>query len=103
LLYASIYYAIAVLVAEAIVWMKSFVARLSVLSLLCLGLGLLSMLPIYGGGGHGPMRWRTLGEFLKELNTLYGAGAIPMVYGVTFLFLVGYLLVINRKKQKPCF
>ena len=90
-------------------WIKSFVARLSVLSLLCLGLGLLSMLPVYGGGGHGPMCWRTLAELLNELNLLYGAGAIPIVYGVTPLLLGGYLLVKNRKgqnrqqKRKSCF
>ena len=57
------------------------------------------MLPVYGGGGHGPMRWQNLAEFLNELNMLYGAGAIPTVYGVTLLLLGGYLLVKNRKGQ----
>ena len=27
------------------------------------------------------------------------AGAIPMVYGVTLLFIIGYLLVINCKNR----
>ena len=69
-------------------------------SLLCLGLELLTMLPVYGGGGHGPMRWRTLAEFLNELNMLYGLGAIPMVYGITLLLLGGYLLIKNRRKRE---
>ncbi len=64
---------------------------------------------VHAGGGHGPMRWRTLAEFLNELNMLYGVGAIPMVYGITLLLLGGYLLVKNRKgqnrqqKRKSCF
>jgi len=97
LLYAGIYYVIAVLLAKVIVRLKSFVARVSILSFLCLGLGLLAFLPVYGGGGHGPMRWRTLTQFLNEINMLYGAGAIPIVYGATLLFLGGYLLIKNRK------
>jgi hypothetical protein len=100
LVYMGSYYVMAILLAKVVMRIKSFVARLSVLSLLCLGLGLLTMLPVYGGGGHGPMRWQTLKEFFNELNMLYGAGAIPMVYGATLLFLAGYLLVKNRKKSK---
>jgi hypothetical protein len=99
LLFAGIYYVIAILMAKTILRLKSPVARLSVLSIICISLGLLTILPVYGGGGHGPMRWQTLAGFFNELNMTYGGGAIPVIYGVSLLLLVVYLLLKNRKPK----
>jgi hypothetical protein len=98
LVYAGIYYGLSVMVAKAITMINNRVARLCTLVALSLGLVFMTQFPIYGGGGHGPIKWLSLTEFLIDLNKSYGAGTVQIVYG-TAILLCGILLFRKPKKN----
>jgi hypothetical protein len=98
LVYAGIYYVISVMVARAITMIKNQVARLCTLVALSLGLVFMTQFPIYGGGGHGPIKWISLTEFLIDINKSYGAGTVQILYG-TVILLCGILLFRKPKKN----
>lgn len=97
LVYAGIYYGLSVMVAKVITMIKNRAARLCTLVALSLGLVFMTQFPIYGGGGHGPIKWLSLAEFLLELNKSYGPGTVQIVYGFAIL-LCGILLFRKTRK-----
>ena len=95
--YIGIYYGISVLLAKVISLMKGWLAKISIILVLGSSLVFMTQFRIYGGGGHGPIRWRTLFELSTEVNRSYGAGTVQIVYGVTIIMLCGFLWLGNRK------
>jgi hypothetical protein len=85
------------MVAKAITMIKNRVARLCILVALSLGLVFTTQFPIYGGGGEGPIKWVSLTEFLIDINKSYGAGTVPIVYGIAICLCV---ILLFRKPKK---
>lgn len=94
--YFGIYYGISVALAKGISMIRSGKARNIMVSIVVLGLGVLTQLPIYGGGGHGPMRWGTLSA---AFGKAYGPSTLLMVY-VPAILVVSVLIVHRYKRTK---
>jgi hypothetical protein len=94
LVFGAVYYGVSVLVAKAIAAIPSPSARLGVVIALVLALGALTQLPIYGAGGHQPMKWVSLSALVEPE---YGPAAIPVVY-VPSIAIVAALLVRRHWK-----
>lgn len=99
LVYTGVYYGISVLLAKSITLIKAWQARVCLLAVICSSLFFLTQFRIYGGGGHGPIRWRTLYQLWTELNRSYGAGTVQIIYAMTIILLCGYLWLHNRKHK----
>ena len=97
LVYGGLYYLISLLLAKAISLIKPPLGRAILTGALLAGLLALTFLPVYGGGGHGPMTWGPLSHLFAEINRDYGAYTAPLVYGATFLAF-GALFVIRRRR-----
>jgi hypothetical protein len=98
-LYAGAYYVISVLSAKAIMMMKGQLARACILAVFCMGLVLLTQFPVYGGGGHGPIRWMALSAVFGDVNKSYGAATVAIVYGTAILLLCVKLLSKKHRKN----
>jgi hypothetical protein len=92
LIYAAAYYMVSLLCAKAVLRIKSKLTRNVVLGIFFLGLLYVTHQPVYGAGGHGPMRWHTLIGMLADLNKSYGTGAAEIVYGSAILLLCMMIL-----------
>jgi hypothetical protein len=100
--FGSIYALLAWLVGKLCCLFVHGWLRLVPLALLLVGLGALTQLSIYGGGGHGPMKVGPIQDMLAELGRDYGSGAVYAVYGsAVFLcclpVLLGWLREWRRK------
>ena len=84
-IYFGLYYVISVMMAKAITLVKNIRVRNSIVAVICIGLVSLTQFPIYGGGGHGPMRWYTLNGLIAETNRTYGSGTFQLVYMVAII------------------
>jgi hypothetical protein len=93
LVYAGIYYVVSVLCARAVIRMKGRLGRAVVLGFFFSGLLYLTQQQLYGGGGHGPMRWYTLIGMLAELNKSYGTWTVEIVYGSAIMLLCAIMLL----------
>jgi len=100
LIYTVVFYGISVAIALGIRLIKRQAVRVCTVAAVCLGLVLVTQLPIYGSGGRGPMRWYTLAEFFTDLNASYGTGRAQMVYGGTLLVLAGFLVFQKRRQNR---
>ena len=99
LVYFGLYYGISVLLAKVISLIGNRWIRNSTVISICLGLISLTQFPIYGGGGHGPVRLYTLSQLIEETNKSYGSGAFQIVYGIAIVLLLG-MLIFQKKKGK---
>ena len=99
LVYAGLFYTISVLFAKAVTLIKRLLVRNCIVAAFCTGLVFMTRFPIYGGGGHGPIRWHPLSKLLGDFNKSYGAGTVEIVYGATILLLCGILLIRKLKKN----
>ena len=86
--------------AKAITLVKNIRVRNSIVAVICIGLVSLTQFPIYGGGGHGPMRWYTLTGLIAETNRTYGSGTFQLVYAVTIILLIGILMFPKIRKYR---
>ena len=100
LVYAALYYAVSVLFAKFITMFKGRWKRNCLTAAFCLGLVILTQFPVYGSGGHGPMRWYTLAELIGDFNKSYGAGTVEMVYGVAIFLFCGIVLIRKFWKNR---
>jgi glucan phosphoethanolaminetransferase (alkaline phosphatase superfamily) len=100
LVYAGLYYAVSVLLAKVITMIKGRTVRNCVTAAFCLGFVFLTQFPVYGAGGHGPMRWYPLSKLLGDFNKSYGAGTVEIVYGAAILLLGGIGLFRKLKKNR---
>ena len=100
LVYAGLYYGVSVLIAKAISMIKMRFVRNCILVAFCLGLVVVTQFPVYGGGGHGPVRWQSLPELLGGFNKSYGTGSVEIVYGATILLMCGIILIGKFKKNR---
>jgi hypothetical protein len=100
LVYFGLYYGISVLIAKAVALVKNLWVRNSIVAAICLGLVSLTQFPIYGGGGHGPMRLYTLKGLVAETNQTYGAGTFQVVYIATIVLLAGILLYPKIRRYR---
>ena len=99
LVYAGLYYGVSVLFAKAVTLIKKRFVRNTIVVVFCLGLVFLTQFPVYGGGGHGPIRWHPLSKLLGDFNNSYGACTVEIVYGATILLLCGIMLIQKLKKK----
>lgn len=100
LIYAALYYGLSVAIARALHLIRSQVARVIAVAAVCMGLGSVTLFPVYGAGGHGPMRWFTLVEFLTDVNKSYGTGSVQLVYGAAILLLAVFLFWKMRRGNR---
>jgi hypothetical protein len=104
LVHAGLYYLIAALAAQAIARIPWRPARNATGAVLCAGLVGVTCLPVYGGGGHGPMRWRTLPAAFAEVSKGRGLYAAVLVYGAAVL-VIGTVLLVRwhrARRQVRC-
>jgi len=103
LVYFGIYYLVSIIVAKLISIIRSDTFEKIVVGAILLVLVVITQLPVYGSGGHGPIEWVTLSEFLTDLNKSYGKFTVITVYGCTVLF-IGFFIFwrrnIHRRKIK---
>lgn len=92
--FGGLYYGLSALVAKVISAVTSPAVRAAIVATLMLGLGALILMPIYGGGGHQPVKWVTLFSLLEPS---YGPAAIPLVY-VPSIAIVAVLLARRHLK-----
>jgi len=90
LVYAGLCYGLAAVAAKLIHLIRRPPVRWAIVAVLCLGLGLLAQVPVYGAGGHGPMHWQRQPALLGEIDRTYSAGSALAVYGATLLWLAGH-------------
>ena len=100
LVYAGLYYGVSVVIAKVISMIKGRFVRNCVIAAFCLSLVFLTQFPVYGAGGHGPMRWYPLSKLLDDFNKSYGAGTVEIVYGAAILLLCGIGLVRKLRKNR---
>ncbi len=100
LIYAALYYGLSVAIARALHLIRSQLARVIAVAAVCLGLGSVTLFPVYGAGGHGPTRWFTLVEFLTDVNKSYGTGSAQLVYGTAILLLSVFLFFKMRRGNR---
>ena len=98
LIYFGIYYLISVIAAKLISIIRSANVKKIIVATILAGLVIVTQLPVYGGGGHGPIKWVTLSESLADLNRSYGKFTVVGVYGCTVLLIGSF--VFWRKKRK---
>jgi hypothetical protein len=100
--YALVYYGVAVLLAKSISRIRNDPFRALSFAIVCLGLVGLTFFSVYGGGGHGPVSWMPLPELAAEINSDYGDYTVQIVYGTTILFsgAVWYLRHQRRKQTR---
>ena len=99
LVYTGIYYLVSILLAKLISMIQSVNFKRIILGFILVALVIVTQLPVYGAGGHGPIEWVTLNEIFYELNKSYGKGAVITVYGCTFL-LIGFYFLLRTKVKK---
>jgi hypothetical protein len=99
-LQAGIYYLVAALAAKAIALIPWSAARNAAVAVICAGLAGLTLLPVYGSGGHGTMRWMTLQEALADLGKRRWAWVGMVVYGVVVLAVAAALFLRWRKERR---
>ena len=99
LAYVGLYYLVSVLFAKITMMIKRRFVRNFIIAAFCIGLVSMTRFPIYGGGGHGPIRWHPLSKLLGDFNTSYGDGTVEIVYGATILLLCGIMLIQRLKKK----
>ena len=97
LVYGGLYYLISLLLAKAISLIKPPLGRAIATGALLAGLLALTFLPVYGGGGHGPMTWGPLSHLFAEINRDYGSYTAPLVYGGTLLLFAAIFLFRRRR------
>ncbi len=96
LVFGSLYYGLSVLLAKLISAVPSPAVRATIVVSLVLGLGTLILMPVYGGGGHQPVKWGTLFSLLEPT---YGPAVIPLVY-VPSIAVVAVLLIRRHLKLR---
>lgn len=99
LAFGGFYYGLAYLCARAITMATHWWVQTGITAGVCAGLVGMTQLPIYGGGGHGPIRWVTLFQLWQEISRDYGAWAVPIVYGAAVAITVG--LIGRRTRKNP--
>jgi hypothetical protein len=92
LVYAGLNYGVSVLFAKAVTLIKRRLIRNCIVAVFCIGFVLMTQFPIYGGEGHGPIRWHPLVKLLGDFNKSYGAGTVEIVYSAAILLFCGILL-----------
>ena len=91
LIYFGIYYLISVIAAKLISIIQSANVKKIIVATILVGLVIITQLPVYGGGGHGPIKWVTLSKSLADLNKSYGKFTVVGVYGCTALLIASFI------------
>lgn len=99
LIYSGIYYLLSFILAKLICLIQFDKAKKVIVLALCLCIVGITFLPIYGGGGHGPVEWVNLPEYLKSINSSYGSATSAIVYG-TVLLLIILKLALDKRSAK---
>ena len=100
LFYSGIYYLISFILAKFISLIKSETARKMIVLALCLSVFGMTFLPLYGGGGHGPVELVNLPEYLQNINRSYGSATSAIVYGIVLLLVILKLIIRRRSAGK---
>jgi hypothetical protein len=77
LVYFAVYYVISVIAAKIIIRISNATIRNVTVFILVICLGMLTLLPVYGGGGHGPIRW---GSLISAVGNSYGIKELIIIY-----------------------
>ena len=101
LVYFGLYLLASAVAAKLIFLLRSPRLRAVLVGTIGVGLGALAFLPIYGGSGHGPMRWTTLPTALAGIDQSYGPGTVAAVYGAAALVATGIWLYARRRASGP--
>jgi len=101
LVYGGLYYLISLLLAKAISCIGPPLGRAVAIAALLAGLLVLTFLPVYGGGGHGPMTWGPLSDLFAEIDRDYGDYTTVLVYGGALLAFAAIFLYRRRRAGTP--
>ncbi|MDH3473714.1 MAG: hypothetical protein OEM59_08475 [Rhodospirillales bacterium] len=99
--YALVYYGIAILLAKSISMIRNDRFRALSLAIVCFGLVGLTFFSVYGGGGHGPVSWMPLPELAAEINLDYGDYTLQIVYGTTILLFCAVWYLRHHGRKHP--
>ncbi len=97
LVYFAVYYVISLLTAKVVIRIRSINIRHITVFLMLICLGILTLLPVYGGGGHGPIRW---GSLLSAVGKDYGIKALIIIYLPALILPVMVIIFQRRKRLK---
>ena len=92
LVYCGLYFLVAWLVAKLVCLLRHPVARRFALVALLCTFAAVCMQPVYGGGGHGPIKWQNYHAMFVEIQKSYGMATPYVVYAVVALIPGGVCL-----------
>ena len=97
-IYFVIFYLISVIAAKVISKIPSANVKNIIVGIILAGLLILTQFPVYGAGGHGPMKWVNLQEFMADINKMYGSFTALGVYGFTAAIIACVLFLRRHRK-----
>ena len=97
-IYAAIYMLISMVFAKLLSLIRKSKTRIAAFGFVCLGAVSVTLFPIYGSGGHGPVRWGTMLAVFQEVNSEYGPNTVVIVYASCLICIAA--LLAHRKHQR---
>ena len=95
-IYSGLFYLISYITASLISRLRSEnYKRAAIISIISI-LTAITFLPLYGGGGHGPVKLVPLPDYLGEINKSYGVPVSAIVYGGSIIILILMILMNQR-------
>ena len=99
--YFGIFFTISAILARLISLIPNAVVRYASVAALCSAMAILTLFPVYGAGGHGPMKWVTWAGMVEEIERTYGSGSTILVYGGTFVAIVAVVVFRWWRREHP--
>lgn len=102
LIYFTVYYLVSVITAKLVSIINTDGVKKIIVGTILAGLVVLTQFPVYVAGGHVPMKWLTLSEFLGDLNNKYSKTAVISVSAITALLIASFIYWrVNTGASKP--
>jgi hypothetical protein len=103
LCFSGLYWLVSWLLAKLLCLIKKPGARTLTSLFIAAGVASLAFFPVYGSGGHGPMRWTNLAGLCADFNRSYTLPVTLIVYGgslglFAFFFAFNHWRISRRKK-----
>ncbi len=99
--YFGLFFTISAIFAKLISLIRSVLVQYASVAALCSAMVIVTSFPVYGAGGHGPMKWWTWAGMVEEIERTYGSGSTILVYGGTFVAIGAIVLFRWWRRQHP--
>ena len=100
LIYVGLFLLVSVVAAKLLYLIGNPTARNAAFAVVCLGVASVALFPLYGSGGHGPVKWHSLLGFFQEVNSDYGPYTVAIVYGAFLICLAAWVLYGKRRGNR---